>query len=510
MKEFEPLLKEDKDELTFENKEEVQNEPIIKEEKVIQENDTQDDFNFEKLLEQVVEEQPLAKNETTKEEPTPEIKVTTEEVKEEPTVVEERVVVVEDQNEPVVESSTVVSEEPKKEEIKEETTPVVEQPKETSVDQQTSAEEPKTVDSAATETVTPPETTNTPASQTEEVKDPEVKTEEPKEEVPQAVEQPTEAPVEQPIPTEEPKVPEVSAIVPAPSTDNNQEGQNESEPPKEKNKELPPNKKKTALIVTIILAVLALYLLGRTAYGFYIGFKYYDYDSTENKENKNNDSEINNVEEVSLDSLTLQNTFNKFKVGICSSNYTMIDNLYTTEKVSLNKFSIDEIGTILFSNVSNIPSCGSGKVSVSKTTVSSLMLELFGTEAYMGELSTFPTHVYGNLSVDYDSANSAFNVGYANCELCANTSDFIIANIERATSDKDYLYVYERFGYFKNTGDNTFNVFSDGLLTNPKTTFVKTDANSSFSDLNTLTLYKWTFRKTENNNYHFVSIEPTN
>lgn len=267
------------------------------------------------------------------------------------------------------------------------------------------------------------------------------------------------------------------------------------------------DKDKKTLILTIVLAVIVLYFFGKTIYGFYIGFKYKDYDSniTTQVEKKTNLSvEDKNKETISPESVFLQEIYAKYKNGLCENNHNLTSTLYQAKKVSLKDLSISEIGSLVFNNVKNIPNCGEGKVSVSLDEIKNIMNSLFANDSYINELTSKPNEIYGNFNVDYDSASQVFSVGYENCGLCADDGNYTLRKLDYAEKDENNLYIYERFGFFSNQGNNSYNVYSDVNKIHLMTTYTKTDAE--FSDNKLLGLYKWTLRE-ENDNYYFDSIE---
>ena len=80
-----------------------------------------------------------------------------------------------------------------------------------------------------------------------------------------------------------------------------------------------------SVILTVILTVVVFYFFGRTSYGFYLGFRYFDlrYATSEPVAvlNGNNEEETNNdvLEEVPLSSAILNNTYNKINLNNCDN-----------------------------------------------------------------------------------------------------------------------------------------------------------------------------------------------
>lgn len=86
-------------------------------------------------------------------------------------------------------------------------------------------------------------------------------------------------------------------------------------------KENKPNKKNktAAIVITLILGLLTIYLFGRTIYGFYLGFKYKDYVPGQETETSKNNNDVDTEqlkankisnENSSLDSTIIQKTYN--------------------------------------------------------------------------------------------------------------------------------------------------------------------------------------------------------
>lgn len=282
-----------------------------------------------------------------------------------------------------------------------------------------------------------------------------------------------------------------------------------TEEKKEEPKKEQAKKKSTlSLIVTIILSALCLYLLGRTIYGFYLGFKYKDYVPEPKVEEKQEQQNETN-EPISLDSVILQNTYNRFKTELQNNRGSLVSKLYAKENINATNLNVDDIALIVFSNIKGLASCESGETTtIDSGEVKRILKELFNKEEYIDVLTSKEAYTYGNFNVIFNNESGAFSINYISCENAS--ADYTQSVLEKSNVEGDFLYLYERFGYFEQTGEQNYNVYKDGLKNELVTTYVKTDMVGSFNDLNLLALYKWTFKKGENNTYYFHSIEPVN
>lgn len=311
----------------------------------------------------------------------------------------------------------------------------------------------------------------------------EEKDEQPKEEVPKEASKVEEDNKEE-VKTEEPK-------------------KEHQEEPKETPKKEGSKNDKVALITTIVLAVIVLTLLFLTIRNFYYGFKYRDYDLTQ-EVTENQEGTLGFVpKDVSLESVVMQNTYAKINSEDCAYNLSIAPSLYTDEKKDLNSMSIEEIGTILFNYLNK--NCQTEAKVISKEEVRLAMLDIFGTEEYLSSLE-INEKTYGNNKVTFNQNN--FTIIGISCNLCDN--NYVLKNIDKSVAENDFLYIYEKFGYIKEDEikKETYHVYADAQSKKEISTFIKVNDQDKYNDLSTLKVYKWTFLKGKKNNYHFVSIEP--
>ena len=139
---------------------------------------------------------------------------------------------------------------------------------------------------------------------------------------------------------------------------------------------------------------------------------------------------------------------------------------------------------------------GSDSFSITLNDLNTQAMSIFNDTSFITTDSTF----YGNYQLTFDEITQSFN------NTCSN--NFLIRQIDHATTLDDELYIYEKFGYFKLLSDNTYEIYDDSIESNLIGNYTDTTGNKEYSDITNLKTYKWTFKKGNDNNYYFVSITP--
>ena len=253
-----------------------------------------------------------------------------------------------------------------------------------------------------------------------------------------------------------------------------------------------------SVILTVILTVVVFYFFGKTTYGFYLGFRYFDlrYATSEPVAvlNNNNKEETNNdvLEEVPLSSAILKNTYNKINLSNCGN---LLNKIYSSG-VSVSDLTPEEKLELALNYLEN-------KNNVSSDELNKAFLALFNDASLINNYQVIGEINYGNYLVSYDGTNKMFTISVLNNNVCEN--DFLVKEINRATIENDYLYIYENFGYFKNVGENNYEVYDSPNLESLIMNYTD-DGTRNFTNKKDLTTYMWTYKKGSDNNYYFVSV----
>lgn len=270
--------------------------------------------------------------------------------------------------------------------------------------------------------------------------------------------------------------------------------------PTKKNKEKIPFKWDRNIVITIILALLIAWFFGKNIIKpFYMGFKYYDLRYEDNIPENNNDNDANentSEQEIPLDSAILLNTYSKINIDNCLNSNIILNRFYGG--TTLNTLSNIEKMILILNHYSS----GRDSFSITLNDFNKEAISLFNDASFITTDSTS----YDNYQLTFDETNQIFNVVLINPNTCSN--DFLIRQIDHATTLNDELYIYEKFGYFKFISDNNYEVYGDSVKSNLIGNYTDTTGNKEYSDISNLRTYKWTFKKGNDNNYYFISITP--
>lgn len=236
------------------------------------------------------------------------------------------------------------------------------------------------------------------------------------------------------------------------------------------------NKKKGKLskeqIGTIVIAIIVLLFAYRTFKPFYIGFKYFEEGHPTSKLEENTNK---NLKEVETDSLIVTNTYKKIDVTNNNILNSMFNKIYGTEEIQKDNMEVTDKLSVVLSYLG--VNCENPSKEVSKEEIKNASLLIFNedlSEVSRTELS------------------------------CLESNDFVIKKIKKVETDDTNLYIYESFGYVKTDGLNN-NIYSNALANELITSY---GINENFTNTDILKEYKWTYKKSSDNNYYFVSVTP--
>lgn len=248
-----------------------------------------------------------------------------------------------------------------------------------------------------------------------------------------------------------------------------------------------------SVIMTIIFTVVVLYIFWGTANRFYLGFKYYDI-------NNEDDTKVEVIEEknIAIDSKVTE-IYNKIQLDSRPNSISLLKRFYSKSLLT-TELTINERIELVLKNIFK-NDCVTNML-ITKKEFNDLAISLINDSNLINEITTSEAN-YGAFIVRYDSVNEAFVVTQNNCEYDQN---FVIKEIEKASSKGDEIYIYEKYGYFVQNLDNTYNLYGDFMNSQLLASNLNIASSTDFTDKNLLKTYKWTFKKGSNDNYYFYSI----
>lgn len=225
-------------------------------------------------------------------------------------------------------------------------------------------------------------------------------------------------------------------------------------------------------IGTIIISILVLLFAYRTFKPFYIGFKYYN-EGHPSKETTNDNKE--NLKEVEKDSIIVTQSYKKIDVTNKNVLNNLFNTIYATNEVKKETMSLtDKLSIVL--NYLGI-NCDNLDKEVSNEEIKNASLLIFNEDLSTVERPTL---------------------------ACLESDNFVIKGIKKAETEDNYLYIYEYFGYVVKS-DEVYNIYSNALSNEIITSYNVTE---NFTNTESLKEYKWTYKKSSDNNYYFVSVTP--
>lgn len=248
-----------------------------------------------------------------------------------------------------------------------------------------------------------------------------------------------------------------------------------------------------SVIMTIIFTVVVLYIFWGTANRFYLGFKYYDI-------NNEDDTKVEVIVEknIAIDSKVTE-IYNKIQLDSRPNSISLLKRFYSKSLLT-TELTINERIELVLKNIFK-NDCVTNML-ITKKDFNDLAISLINDSNLINEITTSEAN-YGAFIVRYDSVNEAFVVTQNNCEYDQN---FVIKEIEKASSKGDEIYIYEKYGYFVQNIDNTYNLYGDFMNSQLLASNLNIANSTDFTDKNLLKTYKWTFKKGSNDNYYFYSI----
>lgn len=250
-------------------------------------------------------------------------------------------------------------------------------------------------------------------------------------------------------------------------------------------------KGKSGLIMTIILGIITLVV---TCYSFVpiaLGIIYFDEYHNKNK---------NKVEEteVPIEADIVNKVYNSIDVTNSNELADLFQVIYGRTDVKNESLSKDQKMMLLFSYLGI--NCDNLELNTSLEEMKKASINLFNDDSYLNDL--------GEEYKINDFVLTSNEYGYTLTKgACAKTDNYTYKEITKVTMGEDYLFIYERFGYFSLYA-YTYEVYTDALKTRKITTY-SSQEKDGFKELDLLGEYKWTFKKGNDNNYYFVSIIPT-
>ena len=264
---------------------------------------------------------------------------------------------------------------------------------------------------------------------------------------------------------------------------------NENEPKKG-------NKNKTEIIVTSVISVIILWLMWYSLYPFYVGFVHYD-------EGHESTSDINKVEEdISSDSALITELYSYIdtknnnelaNLFVIYGDYTINNEVLTNEQKLISVFRY--LGV----------TCDGNEIIKSLDEIKSSANKIFNGDSFVSLIVDNSEYNFEGYNVVYNAMDNNYTI---KLNSCPESNDFTFKKLLKATQYKDEIYIYEAFGYFVNALDNKYIVYDNALKTNSIGEYVDENGNREFNEIDQLRQYKWTFKKSSDNNYYFVSVTP--
>lgn len=250
-------------------------------------------------------------------------------------------------------------------------------------------------------------------------------------------------------------------------------------------------KVKPGLIMTVILGIVTLMV---TCYSFApiaLGIIYFD-------EYHNKDKNKVKETEVPVEADIVNKVYNYIDVTNSNELANMFQVIYGRTEIKNETLSKDQKMMLLFSYMGI--DCNNLELNTSLEEMKRASINLFNDDSYLNDLEK----EYKINDFVLTSNENGYNLTKGSC---AHTDNYTYKEITKVTMGEDYLFIYERFGYFSIYA-NTYEVYTDALKTRKISTY-STQEKDGFKELDLLGEYKWTFKKGNDNNYYFVSITPT-
>lgn len=251
------------------------------------------------------------------------------------------------------------------------------------------------------------------------------------------------------------------------------------------------NKNKIEIIVTSIVSAIVLWLMWYSLYPFYVGFVNYD-------EGHKTEEVVKNEEEINVNSALINELISYFDV----TNDNELSNLlaiYSSNEITSNAVSSEQKLMVVFKSLG--VTCSGNEVVKGLEEIKSEARKIFNDDTFAEDL---------NISLDgYSITYNETNNNYAiKLNSCPASEDFIVKSVVKATRADDEIYIYQAFGYFVKGPENKYFVYDSALKTNQIGEFIDEAGTKEFNEVEKLKQFKWTFKKSSDNNYYFVSVTP--
>ena len=251
------------------------------------------------------------------------------------------------------------------------------------------------------------------------------------------------------------------------------------------------NKNKIEIIVTSIVSAIVLWLMWYCLYPFYVGFVNYD-------EGHKTKEVVKNEEEINANSALVNELISYFDV----TNDNELSNLlaiYSSNEITSNAISSEQKLMVVFKSLG--VTCSGNEVIKGLEEIKSEARKIFNDDTFAEDLNIS----LDGYSITYNETNNNYTI---KLNSCPSSEDFIVKSVVKATSADDEIYIYQAFGYFVKGPENKYFVYDSALKTNQIGEFIDEAGNKEFNQFEKLKQFKWTFKKSSDNNYYFVSVTP--
>lgn len=251
------------------------------------------------------------------------------------------------------------------------------------------------------------------------------------------------------------------------------------------------NKNKIEIIVTSIVSAIVLWLMWYSLYPFYVGFVNYD-------DGHKTEEVVKNEEEINVNSALINELISYFDV----TNDNGLSNLlaiYSSNEITSNAVSSEQKLMVVFKSLG--VTCSGNEVVKGLEEIKSEARKIFNDDTFAEDLNIS----LDGYSITYNETNNNYTI---KLNSCPSSEDFIVKSVVKATSTDDEIYIYQAFGYFVKGPENKYFVYDSALKTNQIGEFIDEAGNKEFNQFEKLKQFKWTFKKSSDNNYYFVSVTP--
>lgn len=251
------------------------------------------------------------------------------------------------------------------------------------------------------------------------------------------------------------------------------------------------NKNKIEIIVTSIVSAIVLWLMWYSLYPFYVGFVNYD-------DGHKTEEVVKNEEEINVNSALINELISYFDV----TNDNELSNLlaiYSSNEITSNAISSEQKLMVVFKSLG--VTCSGNEVVKGLEEIKSEARKIFNDDTFAEDLNIS----LDGYSITYNETNNNYTIKLNSCPA---SEDFIVKSVVKATRADDEIYIYQAFGYFVKGPENKYFVYDSALKTNQIGEFIDEAGTKEFNEVEKLKQFKWTFKKSSDNNYYFVSVTP--